>query len=123
MMEWLTSRLRNLASGFHLLLTKSLHTSSVFTPMAATRDEVREPSPDIVTDMAFLRIRWPVVECFDAPRMASESEPGATRFASCDTGEKRIEKDSVRGRDKESELGVFSEESGVIPRKPACTRC
>lgn len=87
----LTSRLRNLASGFHLLLTKSLHTSSVFTPKAATRDEVRGPPSAVVPDMAFLRIRWPVVRCFDAPRMASGSEPGAIRFASCGAREERIE--------------------------------
>lgn len=88
-----------------------------------TRDDVRRPPSDVVTDMAFLRIRWVVVGCFNAPRMVSGSEPGATRFASCDTREKRNEKDNVRGRDEERELGVFSEESRVIPGKPACSRC
>lgn len=73
----LTSRFKNLNSGFHRLFTKSFHTSTAFTGVCALLGAT--PATAAVT--AFLRSR-PTVE---APRIVrtSDAPPGCVRAASC----------------------------------------
>lgn len=73
----LTSRFKNLDSGFHRLFTKSFHTSTAFTGTACAL--LGAPVTAVVT--AFLRSR-PTVE---APRIVriSDAPPGCVRAASC----------------------------------------
>lgn len=80
--ERLTSRFKNLVSGFHLRLTKSLQTSITFIPTFAA---LVEPAAVDAMPGTFLRSR-PTVEflVLAAPRieMPSIGAPGCVREAS-----------------------------------------
>lgn len=73
----LTSRFKNCASGFHLLFTKCLHTSIVFTPTVAT---LPPPVTEVIAT-AFLRSR-PTVGflALEAPRI---ERPSMGTLADC----------------------------------------